>query len=447
MQVRSNGYDVSDTNITAAGRSKPLSALGLHVPHHSDVPTAAADRIGLIDGLRGFALAGVLLANLTTFTLYYFLPDGAALSLPSANVNRLLEPLYGIVVSNKFLTMFSLLFGVGFSLHLQRTAGDRAGMRRYFRRLCVLLAIGLLHAVFWWGDILREYALIGLLLILLRRVSVRSLAITGLVLGLVVHPLVLAFLPWPLPIASHDDAFAAALAAFSSHDWSTAVHGNIVFDHWWLRSRSGLVFWIAACLMLGAAAGRHGLLDAPARHSVFWRRALTWALPAGLAMSAFATFVDYGHVAMLAEWMPTLPGRFAGKFMHDAATLLLAVGYMALFRALFDARGALRGLAWAPHTLVPVGRMALTNYLMHSLLGIVVFYGAGLGIGARHGYPGVIIAWALLFGFQIVFSRWWLERYRFGPCEWAWRSLTYGRAQPMRVVGKLRNDRIDASLG
>ena len=114
-----------------------------------------------------------------------------------------------------------------------------------------------------------------------------------------------------------------------------------------------------------------------------------------------------------------------------ATTLTLGIAYAAGFVLLFQVercRGALRLLA-------PFGRMALTNYLAQSVLGIALFYGVGLGIGPRLGVAGWLGAWLAILVAQVWASRLWLARYRYGPAEWLWRSLTYGAVQPFRVAG------------
>ena len=140
--------------------------------------------------------------------------------------------------------------------------------------------------------------------------------------------------------------------------------------------------------------------------------------------------MDYGRLPALAALQDTLPGRFASEMFRNTAVLALGLAYMAVFVAVFSIPLARRGL----RQLAPVGRMALSNYLMHSLVGIAVFYGIGLGIGPRHGLQGVLVAFVLLFAVQIGLSRWWLARFRFGPVEWVWRSLTYRQRQPMRIA-------------
>ena len=391
-------------------------------------PTLGSQRLDLLDALRGFALSGVLMANLVAFSSYFFLSGEASAALPTAAVDRLLDPAIGILVSGKFISLFSLLFGVGFALQMQRNAARDEGVRRYLRRLGVLLVIGLLHAALWWGDILRYYAVLGLLLLPLARLRPRTLATLGIVLVVLPHPSLSAwFAGSGPPPATQDQAYAAALAAFSSHDLATMLRGNWQFNSWWVPVHWGLLPSISGCMLVGAALGNSGVLRDPARHALFWKRLLL-AFPIGLALAFFVKLGDYGRLPMQAAWLDNDAGRMLLRELNQATALVLALGYAAVFVWLF-ARPAWR--RWMQH-LAPVGRMALSNYLTQTLVGIALFYGVGLRLGPSYGLVGVVVVWALLFGAQIVFSRWWLARFRFGPAEWAWRSLTYGQWQPMR---------------
>lgn len=397
-----------------------------------DVIGPTRERIELLDSLRGFALAGVLFANLTAFSLYFFLPESATTALASAPLDRWLQPFDHVFVTSRFITLFSLLFGIGFALQMQRAADSRDGLARYLRRLAILLLIGLLHAdLLWWGDILRYYALIGLILVPARRLGTCTMAVLGTLLAIVPYQLVSAF--WQAAgtvVATREQAYAAALAAFSSHDWGTMLRGNLAFGHWWLGAHWGQACWVAGCFLIGTALGRQGVLREPERHRRFWRWMLRGAV-AGLLVSLAIELLDYGYLPFTAGWRDASMAVFAMKLSRDAAILAMAMGYMAIMVALFARPAARR---WLRH-LAPVGRMALSNYLAHSLLGIALFYGVGLAIGPRHGLVGVSIAFLAIFAAQIAFSRWWLGRYRFGPAEWAWRSLTYRRRQPMRMPG------------
>ena len=131
--------------------------------------------------------------------------------------------------------------------------------------------------------------------------------------------------------------------------------------------------------------------------------------------------------------MPGLGGalaRFSLRVLERCGSLALGIGYAAAFALLWHAAVAGSRLLGV---LAPVGRMALSNYLMQTVVCLGVFYGYGLGVGPRHGLVGWLAMWAMLYGMQIMLSRWWLARFRFGPMEWLWRSLTYARMQPMRL--------------
>ena len=392
-------------------------------------PIAWPQRLELLDALRGFALAGVLLANLVALSLYAFLPAQQMRALATAGVDRLLEPALAALVSGKFITLFSLLFGVGFAMQVRRAAGDPGARHRYLRRLAVLFAIGLLHAhLLWWGDVLRYYAVLGLLLWPLSRLRGRALWAIGIVLIVVPHPLIAyLFAGAAPPLAPQDHANAAALAAFASPEWSTMWRGNRAFFEWWLPARWGILLAVAGCMLIGVAVGRSGALLDPAAHANFWKRLLV-ALPIGLALALGLLLAEYGRLPGLDAWQPAGAARALQRMLQHGATLLLGLGYMAGFVRLFAQPRARRAL----QPLAPVGRMALSNYLAQTVVAVAVFYGVGLGLGPRFGMVGVAVAWVLLFAAQVAASRWWLARCRFGPAEWLWRSATYARWQPMR---------------
>src|SRR3546814_8779842 len=207
----------------------------MHLRNMDIIPTGpvpGSQRLELLDALRGFALAGVLVANLEAFSLYYFLSPAGAVAPPTLAADRWLAPAIELLVSAKFITLFSIMFGIGFALLMQRI-GQSGGRRWYLRRLAVLFLIGLLHSAFWWGDILRSYAVAGLLLLPLARMRPRNLAILGVALMYLPH------LPWwqgDSSLAPRAHAYAAALVAFSSEHAATMLRGNHAFDLWWWQS-------------------------------------------------------------------------------------------------------------------------------------------------------------------------------------------------------------------
>ncbi|CAB3849275.1 DUF418 domain-containing protein [Achromobacter insuavis] len=390
-------------------------------------PRAGAPaRLEVLDALRGAALLGVLLANLRAFSLHDFLPAAAGAGPADIAAQWLMAAL----VDAKAATLFALLFGVGFALQLGPAPLAPGRRRRHALRLLALLAIGLLHAwLLWWGDILRYYALLGLLMLPLAGWSARRLAIVGAALALFAWPLLLPWarlaLPPQVPSAQ---ATAAALSAFSAPDLMRAWAANLDYDLRMRIANWSLLIFVLGRLMIGAALGRAGLFLDPAAHLAAWRRLAGAALLVGVPASAFVLLRD-GAILFADGWWSGGPGRDLARIVRSAASLALGLGYMAGFVLLFQwprARRLLAGFA-------PVGRMALTNYLGQSLLAISLFYGVGLGLGPVASLPRILALGVLLFIVQALASAWWLRRYALGPCEWLWRSAAAGRWQAMRL--------------
>ncbi len=391
-------------------------------------PVADAQRHEVLDALRGLALFGVLLVNLRDFSLYALMSDADRAALPTAAWDRVLDVAMAALVDVKSATLFAMLFGVGFALQMQRAAGDPSAARRYLRRLLLLLIIGIAHAwLLWWGDILRYYAALGLLLLPLGHASPRRLALTGLAVALFALPLLRPLIPPLLPrVAPAAEAAAAAFAAFSAPDAGAALTANIDYDLRMRVANWSLAFFVLGRLLLGAALGFAGVLQEPQRYTRFWRRVLSACLPLGAALTAGVLLRDHGLLFADGWWSGTA-ARNVSSIARSASSIALALAYMALVVLAWQTRA--RRLLGA---FAPVGRMALTHYLGQSLLGVSLFYGAGAGLGPRYGLVGTVAAAVALFALQTWLSRWWLRRFRFGPAEWAWRSLTYGRRQPLR---------------
>ena len=171
-----------------------------------------------------------MLANLVAFSLYAFLPGSATAALPTAGIDRWLEPTLSALVSGRFIALFSLLFGVGFALQMQRSGSSPVVRRRYLRRLGALFVIGLLHGALWWGDVLRYYAVIGLMLLPAYRWPARPLLVLGMILIVVPQPLLEhLFSDAGPPLATKEVAFADAFNMFSGDQWPAMLRGNASF--------------------------------------------------------------------------------------------------------------------------------------------------------------------------------------------------------------------------
>jgi uncharacterized protein len=401
-------------------------------------PVAPDARIVEVDMLRGFALFTVLLEN-----MYGFGADSIAWS---SATDKLAFGVMQVFVESKSWTLFSILFGFGFALQLERAhATGFSVLPTYLRRLAVLFALGAAHALLFDGDILMLFAELGLGLLVVRRLPTRSLLLLAAAL-LLVFPLVrLASAHEPRgPVGSAEIERARdrlerkqrshvyAIGSFAEvvADNSDAIPANPLEDV--ATPESGLA--VFAMFLLGFSVGRSGLVRDIPGHAAALARVRAWGLGIGLgAMAAKQVLAaTAGYEVFRAQRAG--PGvELAGDLVFAVGTTALALGYAA---ALILAAQTRRGRAvLAP--LAVVGRLSLTVYLTQTLMFTTLFYGYGFGQAFRLG-PAAVTGWAVaFFAVQVLACQWWSRRFRFGPMEWLWRSLTYLRWQPLR----LRSDR------
>jgi uncharacterized protein len=405
-------------------------------------PVAASERIVALDVLRGIALLGVLVANVWLWFsgIWFLFPEYQAhlrqLSLDSAVFAGI-----GVVVSGKAITTFSFLFGIGFALQMIR-ARERGttSTRVQLRRLGVLLVIGVLHGfLLWYGDILMAYALMGFALLLFRNRRDRTLLVWAAVLVVGV-PLVMAAIPLAVSLAgaSMPDATAElaamaelrerALAAFRASDPAAVLAANReMLAFFYVGPKSLGMLYILGVFLLGLYVGRRRILENPGAHGATLRRVAVWGMGVGLPLNVAlmaAGLVVTEQEAMALPWYPLLSTVLGGIGIP-----LLAAGYVAATCLLLQRDAWRRRLT----AFAPVGRMALTNYLAQTVASIAIFYGLGFGLIGSVGPAAALVISLAVFGMQMAWSAWWLARYRFGPMEWLWRTLTYGRLQPMRI--------------
>jgi uncharacterized protein len=413
-------------------------------------PVGRDERVLTIDVLRGFALFGILLVN--------FFGVGA-----TGVADQVANGFLYFFVSGKFYPLFSFLFGLGFGVMLLR-AMDRGTsiLPVYLRRLAVLAVIGVIHYVLLWdGDILRLYAVLGVLLLLFRNRSPRFLLAAALAAILAANAWGEYSVGEPPPVRRADaeteylaelgqlaryeeyrDANQAVMWAQSDGTYPDLVVARartLVFGLPWFFSLWSLQ--IFGMFLLGLYAAKRRLFENVAAH----RRMAVGVLTVGGVFGAAAMFLLVVAPELAARGVDLVPGfrdRFRGELWVFGGPLL-TVAYIAGIALLCERARVARRLA----ILAPVGRMGLTNYLLQSVVGTSLYYGYTFGLYGKVGPALGILLSTAIFACQIPISHWWMARFRFGPAEWLWRSLTYMRPQPMRLAAHARQPALSPEAG
>jgi len=391
-------------------------------------PTDVRERHLILDVLRGVALLGIALANFPEFSLWTFLSGSEQAAMPTAETDRIVRFLQYLLVDGKFYTIFSLLFGIGFSLILVRH-----GRRLFIRRMLLLVGIGFLHLMFIWsGDILLLYAIGGLLLALFTSITDKTLLTTAIALILIpvgldgltefcgfdfAAPFYEAWWNSATEQGINESNFATWLLDADSYEEMFAFLIQGAHERIWEFVSGHRLPKVLGLFILGYLAGKHRLYarlkELPLKQTYY--TSLLLGFPSSLCYAWSAT---HDH-----PWGLTVHSLlYAISVIPMASVYITAVCLLCLRHA--DAK-IFRWMA-AP------GRMALTNYISQSLIGVGLFYGIGLGLGTSFGLVYIEITALVVFAFQIICSCLWLRQFRFGPLEWLWRIFTYGRYFTLR---------------
>lgn len=373
-------------------------------------PTEKQNRIELLDVLRGFSIAGVLIVNILYFSGFFYTPfeDLEKLSLPSLNTS-LINIMFTVLLG-KFYPILSILFGAGIYMQFQKSKNP--GFLGFFiKRMFFLMIIGAIHMSFWPGDVVFIYALFSLLLIPFRNSKPKTyliFAILMLVCNFVVIYMqsiwgsakeqieytaylhLADILPNDLIDTVKNDGFAGFIVLIKAHF-------SIL---WTLERYASLSFRVLLLFMVGAYLYGSGFITEKAHKYKY-----------------FFIFLGLGIASSLLMY-------YVSWHLRIFDNLLLGIAYISLVKLLMNkskkARKALLALA-------PLGRMALTNYIMQSIIGITIFYGIGFGLYGQLPLYQVLIIAIIILIFQIQFSKYWLKKHDFGPLEWIWRRLSYGK--------------------
>ncbi len=392
-----------------------------------------AERLPLLDILRGFALLGILIMNMPSFSSSFFAEaDGS--HLWTSRIDLIAEQGRDLLFAGKFNSLFSLLFGIGFTIQFARIeARDPANATRiYLRRLFALLLFGVIHAcVFWTGDVLHSYALLGLLLVLvLRRVSDR--AIMGLFVACVLYPAVSGTLRIVL-ISKEVVAERVRLSqAFEMSNNAAYGHGSFVDtvvenlrvmavnygDPLSLWITASFYVMLAMTMLIGVLAGRRRWVQRVPELLPQIRRLTWWSLLLGIVCGVVFTYISESNRA---------PGPSPIKVLGNVCFWLSRVSLMIFYVLVIT---QLAQHPWWQRRFAPLaatGRMPLTNYLMQTAICITLFNGWGFGLWLKVGPAlGLLLAIAIFFVIQVPWSIWWLKKHERGPIELLWARMTYG---------------------
>lgn len=424
----------------------PEPAEGLHGDSgHTIAPTAAAERIDTLDFIRGLAVMGILAANIVAFGQPFeaYMYPAAFLTDPGDPGGWMWIAQF-IVIDGKMRGLFTVLFGAGMYLFMEKAWARGATRWLQAWRLFILMVFGMIHFFFIWpGDILFYYALFGFVVLGCLRWSVRTQLVAGLV-GYILGALVMGgslTVPWLIAdtpfgqsspeiaeqrsdvIAGIDDALARGEvpnAAIAAGDYGALVSHRIT-EQWYEPLTNAMLFGFETLplMLIGVALYRLGFFSGAFDRA----RLLRWGwigvvagglahLGIGLAVKAYG-FSYYATLAGFVAWS-TLPRLW---MVLGLAALLVAYAPLAT--------------GWLGDRVRAAGRAAFTNYLGTSVLMMLVFHGWALGLFGQLNRPQLYIVVVLAWLVMLAWSKPWLDRYRYGPLEWLWRCLTYRTMFPL----------------
>lgn len=415
------------------------------------VPIPQNQRIHFLDVLRGIAIQCILMANIVYFSGLFFFPESYRNQFFTFSTDMIVGFLSFMFIDGKFYTIFSLLFGIGCYVQFNKLRKQDKPFAPFFaKRMFWLLVFGLIHLIgFWIGDILTLYAILGFAIIPFITLSDKKLLTlaTVLILFPIVNWLVIESLGFDYPAVFFEKSMESwKLNGYPQVEWQGELWNDFVVmltntswsDHFkmnrgdaWVRLamilEEGRIFKVFGIFLIGVCAGRQILNNDLLNNTKLLKRVVIFGLLIGLPMCFFRTYLQFmGEQTEVNSFLNTLSYAFG--------TVPTALGYAALIALWFRKRP--RAFMW----LAPAGKMAFTNYILHTVFGIFLFYGLGLGYAGKMGFTAITIIAIAYFLLEVLFSTIWLKYFRFGPLEWLWRQLTYGKFL------KIKNINLDKTI-
>ncbi len=394
-------------------------------------PVLGKERILTIDIIRGFALFGIFLVNMPSFHSAEFMKSMYGFEPVYTGLDYWLDIFFTLFIDMKFFTIFSFLFGLGFYIFISRA--EMKGLRAtslFVRRMLALLFFGMVHLIaLWFGDILHTYALAGLFLLLFYKRKITTMLIWAGSLLLVYNAFNSLTLLMPNWLLEEIEVSTAAMESGISE--YVGVYQNAGYLEW-LLYRLGTelpmillniipaMFPVLAMFLIGLAAGKAGIFQDVMKHLQFLKKVrlitLLISIPLVILLALFTLgIMDWG-----------IKQSYVILVLTSISSIPLCLFYIAGLTLL------LRNEKWQKRLrmLGFAGQMALTNYLFQTIISIGIFVGFGF-YGNISLVMGTIIC-LVIFAGQMVISTLWLKKFRFGPFEWLWRSVTYLKFQPLK---------------
>ncbi|MDX8338793.1 DUF418 domain-containing protein [Draconibacterium sp. IB214405] len=378
--------------------------------------TTKKNRIDSVDALRGFALLGIIIANIPY----------QANSTVSGELDSLMTFLFHFLVDKKFITIFSILFGFGFYIQMQRAAEKNVDFKKYFIvRMLLLFGIGSLHSYLLWnGDIIMTYAVGGLFLLALRNLSLKKLLVLAIILNVVLTGALyigLTALGW----ASHNYNFELAREVPVATSFLRYLKLNFMFNPWtnFLRDMPLTIAFTFGNMLIGFILAKVDFFSHPEKHG----KLTTWVITLGMTFGLAASFIFYklsvGELELDYSliWVP---------FVLVAGMILQSLFYISAFLKLYQFNSSRKVLQF----FKPVGRTALSNYILQSFLYVFVFYHC-FNLFNLFGKLTNFQSWMIAIGFyvfQTVITYFYLKRFNQGPIEFIWKKYSYKMAKPKK---------------
>ena len=402
----------------------------------SSPPTASFERIGIIDALRGFALAGIVFTHMLENFIAAPTPVAVSEALNPGLIDQIVTGITDFLFRGKFFALFSFLFGISFFIQMDN--GHKRGGYfgwRFLWRLVLLFGIGCIHSMFYRGDILMVYALLGVFLIPFYKVRTKWVLVVAALIFLGIGRYIVFYFTQgdPLFVMGELNPDSPAIAAyietlkhgsFSEVGYSNGLQGNL----WKAEFQFGVFnrgYLTFAFFLLGFVMGRIGFFKNFKTEKRFTKRLWLWGLLLMLVSIAgmAGIFATLGPEVEFNTWPPMV-----GLTFYDLMNLGMTAIIVGVFVILYKKKTAGSFL----QKFIPYGKMALTNYVLQSIVGTFIFFGWGLGYITKIPNSVTFVIAIAMIVTQMWFSKIWLTYFKYGPLEWIWRSLTFFKQFPFK---------------